>query len=288
MSNKKVSDEIRYVFERKQLEGKLGNTLERPSLLIKKNFIKETSIDNESLGLGDNFNGQAFRDLAAGEKQHHAASHSKTQMLSGGRFTQSSELLNFLKNAPAQQFNNAPESTDESDDDRCRRSVTFELTLSNYSQLYLVAVDRDSIVQRNIDLDFDAPISKRDLRLNKVLDDSKGITETRKTVKMVPESMLVAQQQYPNSDFIEDITSSEVQLVDSIGKVVEILEEIQKMNGLNHQNPEWDKFSFVKQWSTLTPNEKDRYYSEYMCHEFNLYLRRRDPEYFDAVVRPFL
>lgn len=25
-----------------------------------------------------------------------------------------------------------------------------------------------------------------------------------------------------------------------------------------------------------------------MCHEFNLYLRRRDPEYFDAVVKPFL
>ena len=49
MSNKKVSDEIRYVFERKQLEGKLGNTLDRPSLLIKKNFIKETSIDSETL-----------------------------------------------------------------------------------------------------------------------------------------------------------------------------------------------------------------------------------------------
>lgn len=195
--------------------------------------------------------------------------------------------MNFLKNAPAQQFNNAPDSVDESDEERGRRTVSFDLSLSSYSQLYLIVVDRDSIVQRNMDLDFDAPISKRDLRLNKVLDDAKGITETRKTVKLVPESML-ASQQYPHSDFIEDITSSEVQLVDSIGKVVEILEEIQKMNGLSHQNPEWDKFSFVKQWATLTPNEKDRYYSEYMCHEFNLYLRRRDPEYFDAVVKPFL
>lgn len=154
-------------------------------------------------------------------------------MLSGGRYTQSSELINFLKNAPAQQFNNAPENIDESDDERSRRTITFELSLSNYSQLYLIAVDRDSIVQRNIDLEFDCPMSKRDLRLNKVLDDSKGITETRKTVKLVPESML-GTQQYPHSDFVEDITSSEVQLVDSIGKVVEILEEIQKMNGLSH------------------------------------------------------
>jgi hypothetical protein len=38
----------------------------------------------------------------------------------------------------------------------------------------------------------------------------------------------------------------------------------------------------------LGPNDKDRYYSEYLCHELNLYLRRRDPEYFDAVVKPFL
>ncbi len=49
-----------------------------------------------------------------------------------------------------------------------------------------MAVDRDSLVQRNIDLDFDATVTKRDLRLNKVLDDQKGITETRKTVKLAP------------------------------------------------------------------------------------------------------
>lgn len=95
-------------------------------------------------------------------------------------------------------------------------------------------------------------------------------------------------QQYPHSDFIEDITSSEVQLVDSISKIVEILEEIMKMNGLAGKDQDWDKFSFIKQWPTLSANEKDRYYSEYMCHEFNLYLSRRDIEYFDAVVKPFI
>ena len=126
----------------------------------------------------------------------------------------------------------------------------------------------------------------RDLRLNKVLDDQKGITETRKTIKMVPQNEKF--QQYPHSDFIEDITSSEVQLVDSISKIVEILEEIMKMNGLAGKDQDWDKFSFIKQWPTLSANEKDRYYSEYMCHEFNLYLSRRDIEYFDAVVKPFI
>ena len=186
MSNKKVSDEIRYVFERKQLEGKLGNTLERPTLLIKKTFIKETSIDTENLALGDQFDGKAFNDI-----RHHLAHALGKEAVAGnhihgGRFTESSELINFLKNAPIQQFNLAPECQGDEDDSRTRRTITFDLALSNYSQLYLVAVDRDSLVQRNIDLDLNANMTKRDLRLNKVLDYQKGITETRKTVKLAP------------------------------------------------------------------------------------------------------
>lgn len=150
--------------------------------------------------------------------------HLEHSVISGGRYQEASEMINFLKNPPIQSFNNAPANNEEADGDRGRRTVTFEAALGNYCQLYLIAVDSESLVQRNIDLDSATGITKRDLRLNKVLDDKKGITETRKTVKLVPEN--IHHQQYPHSDFIEDITSSEVQLVDSIGKVVEILEEI--------------------------------------------------------------
>jgi len=153
--------------------------------------------------------------------------------LNSGRYTESTELINFLKISPVQQFNNAPEAGDDNgEEERCRRTIAFDINLSNYSQLYLLAVDRDSLVQRNIDLDSESATTMRDLRLNKVLDDKKGITETRNTIKLVPQND--AFQQYPHSDFIEDITSSEVQLVDSISKIVEILEEIMKMNGLSH------------------------------------------------------
>jgi hypothetical protein len=34
-----MADEIRYVFDRKQLESQLGNTLDRPTLLNKRNFV---------------------------------------------------------------------------------------------------------------------------------------------------------------------------------------------------------------------------------------------------------
>jgi len=38
-SNRKMADEIRYVFDRKQMESQLGNTLERPTLLLNKAFV---------------------------------------------------------------------------------------------------------------------------------------------------------------------------------------------------------------------------------------------------------
>jgi hypothetical protein len=201
--------------------------------LIKKNFIKETSIDSETLNQGDQLDGHAFREVADYKNMKEKSALDSDSRLNSGRYTESTELINFLKISPVQQFNNAPEAGDENgEEERCRRTIAFDINLSNYSQLYLLAVDRDSLVQRNIDLDSESATTMRDLRLNKVLDDKKGITETRNTIKLVPQND--AFQQYPHSDFIEDITSSEVQLVDSISKIVEILEEIMKMNGLSH------------------------------------------------------
>ena len=48
-SNRQLSDEIRYVFDRKKLESQLGNSLDRPSLLMKRNFVRKTEILEEHL-----------------------------------------------------------------------------------------------------------------------------------------------------------------------------------------------------------------------------------------------
>lgn len=50
-----MADEIRYVFDRKQLEGQLGNTLDRPTLLNKRNFVQNTTTEVEALRGGDPF-----------------------------------------------------------------------------------------------------------------------------------------------------------------------------------------------------------------------------------------
>jgi dTDP-D-glucose 4,6-dehydratase len=54
-SNNAIGDEIRYVFDRQKKDNRMGNTLERPSLLMKKLFTKTTSTNDEVLKKGTNY-----------------------------------------------------------------------------------------------------------------------------------------------------------------------------------------------------------------------------------------
>ena len=73
-NNRQLSDEIRYVFDRKQLESQLGNTLDRPTLLMKRNFTRKTQMDDERLNTGDAFaeNLELQQNIMPSEEMHMA------------------------------------------------------------------------------------------------------------------------------------------------------------------------------------------------------------------------
>jgi hypothetical protein len=54
-SDRTLSDEIRYVLERKDLPSRLGQTLERPTLLNNRDYVGKTTFDNEVLHAGEDF-----------------------------------------------------------------------------------------------------------------------------------------------------------------------------------------------------------------------------------------
>ena len=55
LSDRKLSDEYRYVFDRTTAERTLGNNLDRPSLLNKRQFVRKTEMLNEVLEAGSKF-----------------------------------------------------------------------------------------------------------------------------------------------------------------------------------------------------------------------------------------
>jgi hypothetical protein len=55
-----MSDEIRYVYNRRSHEAVMGNNLDRPSLLMKRTFVRMTQTNQENLSKGTTY---AKRDL---------------------------------------------------------------------------------------------------------------------------------------------------------------------------------------------------------------------------------
>ena len=127
-----------------------------------------------------------------------------------------SEVQNFLKNPPLQKYNIAPLQVDED-----AGTAVFEATIdvSNIQHLQVVILDKDKVTQRLIDIE-QAAITKRDLTLNKPLSEDRGLTEIRHNTILITEEV----KGYHTEDFIEDIASSEVTVVDDMIKVNEILD----------------------------------------------------------------
>jgi hypothetical protein len=55
LNNRQMGDENRYIFERKLQEARAGLILEKPCLLLKRNFIKDTNFIEEKLNEGTNY-----------------------------------------------------------------------------------------------------------------------------------------------------------------------------------------------------------------------------------------
>jgi hypothetical protein len=52
LSNRQLSDENRYIMERKMQDKTIGNFLEKPTVLLKRNYIRDTTFTQEKLNLG--------------------------------------------------------------------------------------------------------------------------------------------------------------------------------------------------------------------------------------------
>ena len=66
-----------------------------------------------------------------GDRAGAKAFGSLSNTVGSGRFNESSELINFLKNPPVQMFNLTSVGGD--DDESSRRTITFDLKLAHYS-----------------------------------------------------------------------------------------------------------------------------------------------------------
>lgn len=309
LSNRKLSDEFRYVFDRKIMTKLMGgdsvkskfianNTLDKPQLLLNRFKIRDTQYDQEVSNEGQSYKAaeeakivpqqinksnvapvmqqQIQRDYSA--MRQNIAPMNRVQLASTSSIQPTAyyppnfgtvlykSFQNFLDNSVQIISNLVP---DENGNVECK------IDAEKYSAFAILALDENTVTQVLLSIDeAKSGIAKRDLSLTNPLNPHKNYNETRNTIVI----------KGAQSHQIEDITSSDYFLVDSLERVQQIQVEIQKLIGYSSYN----EFEFVTKWPTYSEEDKNKKYSKFMSHELNLFLYFKDKAYFEKVVRPFI
>ena len=287
----------RYVFERKFLERYIGNTLDRPQLVLKRNKIRDTQYDQESLSTGGAYSSlptesysrydvqrpislptsncaPLYKQQVVGSSYSGFGVNARTSSYASPFSFQQymiptiyKSFMNFLERSAFIAENLYPDA---------EGNIELDFEADKYSTLIITAVDDQACTSGLFELNSSkSEISKRDLSLTNPLDWDKFYNEVRNS------------ENYKKSEKlrIEDITSTDYIIIDSLDKVKRVQDEIRKVFGLGNSSTD---LVFLLKWNELSDEDKNKKYNKYICHETNIFIYFKDREYFDRVIRPFI
>ena len=217
-SNRKLGDEYRYVFNRKNAKRFIGNTLERPQLIMKRLKVRDTTFDSEVVRDGAaydaihaqkeyNLRSAAFKREAYYDRGYGGANQNNLERIQCQQ-NYINGFQNFLKHATYVQKNLHP------NDDGV---VECDFDAEHYTNILIVATSNKSTTQ--VMYDIENPIKdteKRNLSLTDPLDHNKYYNEVRNTDKVLE----------GKTYNIQDITSTEYIFVDSINKIKKVSDDL--------------------------------------------------------------
>lgn len=255
LTGRNIGDEYRYIIDRKYATKFPGNMLERPSLLLNPWAVRETQTGEQVAAGGDRFG-------TAGGKGASEAQRGTVADPSAAVTVDHFANLDFLGQTSAVLVNLI------ADEDGIVE-IKHE-ALGEHQHLHVIAVDPIHTIYRQMTLPEPEP-TIMDLRLLAGLN-PKGHFSQQKQITIVPQGQ----------DFtLADITTSKFEAYDSLPRVYSLYAT------LNH-DPKLIEFAFVLNWPTLKAEEKRTLYSKHASHELNFFLARKDPEFFAAVIKPYL
>jgi hypothetical protein len=254
VAGRNIGDEYRYIIDRKFARKYPGNMLERPSLLLNPWAIRSTQTGQQEPQRGSDFEKRKQLLGAAGGRA--------ADLVIGPAVPSDFADLDFLGNSSLVLANVEP---DESSAIELQRA-----DLSAYQELLFVAVDSQNTASRIVALPA-AENQYLDLRLAKSLDPQQHYTQQRR-ISIVP-----AQGRF----VVADITSTHFEVYDSLARVYSLYAAL-------NSDPKLLEFEFVRNWPSLSIEDKRAKYLKYASHELHFFLYQKDPAFFKQVVRPYL
>ena len=246
-----LDDEYRYILERKNFPGFIGNTLPRPQISVKRQ------------ALGDAESSTQPRTTAVDGHRSTTTAYSYDK---GVRSQANQEITGIIKSEGlGYDFldTNAKWMNIKVNGD------SFEIPKEKgYGILWIAACNEYQNYSRMV-----------------ILEDMPRIRDL--TVKNV----LSSQDVFIEKNSCESLKEGEELLLKNCESSFELIDDLEKLFSIQNslgKFPEYSSWKFLTCWDSLSNLEKERKYEEFMSHELNLFLFKKDPEYFHSVIRPLL
>jgi hypothetical protein len=261
LTGRAIGDEYRYVLDRKLAKKFPGNMLDRPQLLLNPWAVRDTTAGEQLAKAGGDFGASGTPPPTAYLPPSPKSPPSDSQVMgeAGGEFTTN---LDFLADAAGVVLNVVP--------DKDGVVTVPKEKLGPHAWVHVVLVDPLHTQVTHVSL-AETKAAVLDLRLRDGLDPKAHFTQ-QKTVSVLP-----AGQPF----VIQDAAVSRFEAYDSLGKVYGLYATL-------NNDPKLAEFAFLVNWSKLKDEDKRAHYSKYAGHELHFFLFQKDPEFFKAVVKPYL
>ncbi|MDA3875418.1 MAG: hypothetical protein PF795_15835, partial [Kiritimatiellae bacterium] len=267
VSGRNIGDEYRYVLERQSRTPFAGSLLDRPDLILNPWELRETSAEQEELKKDQAYRRgrQQLNEAASGgngEERRHSGAKSSRYGYDTSEASPNDIGVDFLPTGSHWWLNRFPNENGR---------VELDLDgLNEHTALEIVVLDRfGSTVTRYLlpHRDFEP----REVRLQNGLDPAQRFSRQKRVRKIDAQAPIL----FP------DLATTRYQVIKDFGQAFDLL---QTLSG----NPELAAFQFLKTWPQLDEAAKRTHYGEFASHELHLFLYERDPDFFQAVVRPYL
>ncbi len=268
LSGRDIGEEYRYILERRAAVKFPGNLLGRPGLLLNPWALRSTETTIAEARAGEDYGRSKDAKIAQrggmpgrpGADRPMAPAPAVEAVYPG---------YEFLHDQAPVVYNLLPDENGVVTIDRA--------DLGDRQQVHVLAVNESNAAYRQLSLAEGEGVAIRDLRLTRNLDPAKHFSQRQKVTVLKNGGVLT----------LPDVRSSELEIYDTLGGVWAVLAGINGAEG-GEGGAQLAKFAFLLDWPALDDARKRTLYSQHACHELNFFLSRHDPEFFAAVIRPYL
>jgi len=253
---REIGDEYRYILDRRYAAKYPGNMLPRPGLLLNP-WEKRSTEQNALLAKSG-----AAAMAMAGDRMASLAAELDVAKMEKRSAEAGDANIDYLATASPVLFNLEPDA-----------EGVVRIPLASLGDRHCVRwmVESGMEAVSGAWILPEKPVRFRDLRLARNLDPAQPAMESREVERVLSGTVLT----------MSGSGSDELEVYDTLASVHGLFASLKP-------DPTLAQFEWMVRWPRLTDAEKQARYSEFACHELNLFLARKDPAFFERVVKPSL